>query len=376
MFFLPSLGGGGAEILAVRLASGLRCHGITPVLVVAKDAGEFKYLVPKDVEVVFLKTPNIRSSSLKMFFGLLSFVVNLNKIKPDILVPFLPLPSLFSLLSIKFARHKPAVIVSLHSKIITKKSGLSYRSVIFFLLKMINEANRIIVVSRGIKNELSELIPSLNSKINVIYNIGKPLPEQLVPNGEVSLSIDEIKCRKKFLACGRLVEAKDYPTLLKAFSIVLQEFDAELYILGDGPKRDQLIRLSQDLNIYSRVKFLGFVDNPFAYMMLADIFVLSSQWEGFGNVIVEAMSVGLPVISTKCPYGPEEIIKNGVNGILVEPSNAVDLAAAMVRLSNDSELREKFKKNGLLCCDNYSVSKISADYAEVFRDVFSNIDAK
>jgi glycosyltransferase involved in cell wall biosynthesis len=132
------------------------------------------------------------------------------------------------------------------------------------------------------------------------------------------------------LAVGRLTKAKDYPTLFRAFSLVRQVRPAKLLILGEGEERSNLERLAIELGIQNDVSMPGFVDNPFAFMAKASVFVLSSAWEGFGNVLVEALACGCPVVATDCRSGPREILDNGRYGRLVPVGDHEALAKAIL----------------------------------------------
>lgn len=122
---------------------------------------------------------------------------------------------------------------------------------------------------------------------------------------------------------------KNYTTLIKAFALVKKEVDARLVILGDGEERKKLELLVNELGINDSVSMPGFVDNPYAYMSRADVFVLPSLWEGFPNVLVEAMACNTPVIATDCPGGSAEILDNGKWGVLVINNNIDNLSEAI-----------------------------------------------
>lgn len=128
-------------------------------------------------------------------------------------------------------------------------------------------------------------------------------------------SIDPIYCREGntplIIAVGRLYLQKDYSTLIRALTELRKQRPSHLLILGEGNERESLERLIHDLNLEEDVVLAGFVNNPLAYMNRASLFVLSSKSEGFGNVLVEAMACGTPVVSTDCPSGPTEILENG-----------------------------------------------------------------
>ena len=132
------------------------------------------------------------------------------------------------------------------------------------------------------------------------------------------------------LGVGRLTQAKDFPTLIRAFALVRKKRAARLMILGEGEERPKLEALVRELGLEREVTLPGFVDNPYKYMKRAAVFVLSSKWEGFGNVLVEAMALGTPVVSTDCPSGPAEILENGRWGRLVPVGDVYALAEAII----------------------------------------------
>jgi len=139
--------------------------------------------------------------------------------------------------------------------------------------------------------------------------------------------------RPVFVTAGRLVAMKDHETLLRALAIHRKQWSSRLLILGSGPLRERLEALAGELELREAVDFLGFQENPLPYFRRADAFIMSSYSEGFGNVLVEAMACGTPVISTDCPHGPAEILDHGRYGMLVAPRSANALAAAMNRVA-------------------------------------------
>lgn len=146
------------------------------------------------------------------------------------------------------------------------------------------------------------------------------------------------------LAVGRLTAQKDYETLLKSFAKVRQRLCVRLIIFGDGPMRDQLEALVRSLAMEDDVLLPGFVDNPYAYMGRASVFVLSSVWETFGMVLVEALACGCPVVSTDCDYGPAEILENGRYGRLVPVKDVDEIAHALeasLQATHDRDLLQR-----------------------------------
>lgn len=132
------------------------------------------------------------------------------------------------------------------------------------------------------------------------------------------------------LAAGRLTRQKDFPTLLRAFALVRAKRPIRLVILGDGRQRQELEKLIAALDIADDVSMPGHAANPYAYMARADLFVLSSAWEGSPNVLTEALALGVPAVSTDCPSGPREILANGRYGPLVPVGDPRRLAEAII----------------------------------------------
>jgi len=132
------------------------------------------------------------------------------------------------------------------------------------------------------------------------------------------------------VGAGRLTREKDFPTLIRAFQQVRQQKECRLLILGEGPLRQELEQLVSELGVQDSVSLPGYAKNPFAYMKKAALFAFSSAWEGSGNVLIEAMALGIPVVSTDCPYGPAETLAGGKYGKLVAVGDHAGLAQAML----------------------------------------------
>jgi glycosyltransferase involved in cell wall biosynthesis len=228
-------------------------------------------------------------------------------------------------------------------------------------------ADSIVCVSRGVADDISMVIGKLPT-IKVIYNpvvdvekIKKLIDEPLeYPIGN-ELPI--------VLAVGRLTKAKDYPTMLKAFSLVLEEVSANLLIIGEGEERGKIEKTISDLDISKNVFLIGLQKNPFKYMAKADIFVLSSMLEGFPNVLVEAMACGTPVVSTDCQSGPNEIIQDGKNGFLVPVGDEKKLSEAIIKLLRNKEVRNEFSKKGRERAQYFSAAKSVEEFENLFKEI-------
>jgi glycosyltransferase involved in cell wall biosynthesis len=195
----------------------------------------------------------------------------------------------------------------------------------------------VVTVSKGVAEDLKSL--GLNSKnFKVIYNpmdiadIKKKAKED--PKHEWL----ENKSQPILLGVGRLTYQKDFAMLIKAFSKICKNTDARLIILGEGEERKNLQKLVNKLGLQDHVDMPGFVDNPYAYMSKAEVFVLSSRYEGFGNVLVEAMACGTPVVSTNCPVGPSEILDKGKYGKLVPVGDVEAMEKAIIETLHNLKL--------------------------------------
>lgn len=369
MFFLPQLGGGGAEMNAVRLASGLLDAGITPVYAVARGPGSYAELLPEGVEVIVLDTGGINSSTLRLIRAPGPLARLIDARRPDVLCPVMVTPALSALSALRRARHKPAAVLSIQNSLSVsheQEPALLDRIELQLIRGRFPALDGAIALSGGVAAELRRIVPALCDRVEVVPNIGLPLPAQMAE--AMTLDRPEAGPGCNLLACGRLTKQKDYPTLFRAFAH-LSGSDLRLNILGEGDLRQSLEQLAQDLGIADRVTFLGFQRDPFSHMRRADIFVLSSRWEGFGNVLVEAMAMGAPVVSTDCPHGPAEIIEDGQTGLLVPTEDAAALAAALQRLVDDPELRLRLGQAGQTRAQDFSATRIGAAYAQHFRAI-------
>jgi glycosyltransferase involved in cell wall biosynthesis len=197
----------------------------------------------------------------------------------------------------------------------------------------------------------------------------------VIPNG-IDSSIVQAKAREPgpplapsryFISVGRLTAQKDIGTLLLAFAVArslgLQD---DLVLAGDGELRASLEQLARDLNIVNHTHFLGHCPNPYPLIRRARALVLSSIWEGFAYVPIEAMALGVPVISTACPSGPVEILGNGEFGLLVPPRDPPQLAQPMLKLSTDNTLHAHLSGKSLERADQLSIGNMARQYRQTF----------
>jgi glycosyltransferase involved in cell wall biosynthesis len=173
--------------------------------------------------------------------------------------------------------------------------------------------------------------------------------------------------RKEILSMGRYSDEKGFDLLLEAWSLAACRLpDWSLCIVGEGKLHNQLMRQASKLGIEQSVTFAPFSNDPFTLFSECGIFVLSSRFEGLGLVLIEAMTCGAACISFDCPNGPREIIRNGIDGLLVPAERVQALADGLVRLGVDPELREKLGEAAQSVSTFYSEERVTASWHEVF----------
>lgn len=200
-----------------------------------------------------------------------------------------------------------------------KTAGLLYPS-----------ADGIIAISRGVAEDVARFAQLPEEMIRVIPNpvISPEIKKASMEPVDHPWLIDG--SGSVLLAAGRLTRQKDFSTLIRALAKIRESREARLIILGEGPKRAELEDLTRQLGLECVIDMPGFATNPYKFMAQADVFVLSSVWEGFGNVLAEAMSLGIPVVSTDCPSGPGEMLQQGSLSPLAGVGDPQDLARAVL----------------------------------------------
>jgi len=323
--YLPSLRGGGAERVMVTLANGFAARGFAVDLVLASAEGPYLKDVAQNVRVVDLRARRVLTS-------LPGLVRYLRRERPLAILSAMGHANVIAVLARKLSGTHPRLVVSEHSNFsVTAKHGdpRVARWMRRFMAWAYPLADGVVAVSQGVGDDLAPCIGLKPAAITVVYN---PIDTAAVAQrSREALSHPWLQPGEPpvVVAIGRLTPQKDFPTLLRAFARLRQTQNARLLILGEGELRPQLEALVAGLGLQDHARLPGFVDNPFAYLSRSALFVLSSAWEGFGNVLVEAMACGTPVVATACPSGPEEILENGRWGRLVPVGDERALAEAM-----------------------------------------------
>lgn len=327
-FFIGSFGGGGIERVTAHLAHGLVKSGIKIDLVLNRSESPHLWRMPSETRIFDLKQPRL-SLSLP---GLVQY---LRRERPSALLAADHYLNELALLAGHIAGVPTRIVVAEHnqlSKTAQNGSQMKARLAPLFARFLYPWADGIIAVSNGVAKDLASTASLPLNSIHTIYN---PVitPELFIsakePVEHPWFNSPEIPV---ILGVGKLEAQKDFPNLIQAFARVRQTRQARLVILGWGSDRPQLEALIQELGLQDDVDLPGYVQNPYAYMARSTVFALSSAWEGLPTVLIEAMALGIPVVSTDCESGPSEILAQGQYGYLTPVGNSEALADAILHV--------------------------------------------
>jgi len=361
LFVIISLVGGGAERVVANIITHLDKEKYDISLALFEKKGPNLSQIPEYVKVYDLRKKS-RYSFFKIIFNLGKLF---RRVRPNIVMSFLSYTNIVAIMAKFISRCEFNLVTSVRTYLSLATSNSRLGRIRYFLYKFLfNYADSIVVPSAGVKKDLERTFNIIQRKIKIIYN---PMDlEKINILKEEEIKDLRIKEKSFLLTVGRLTKQKGHPYLFRAYSKIYKEIDEKLLILGTGEDEEKLKSLVNQLGIQERVLFLGFQKNPYKFMNRASLFVLSSLWEGFPNVLLEAMACGVPVISTDCPSGPGEIITNSINGILVSSGNEKALAEAMLSLLKDENLRKKFSKENKKRVEDFRIEKILPKYEELF----------
>ncbi|MBV6624294.1 MAG: glycosyltransferase [Rivularia sp. (in: Bacteria)] len=326
--FLRCLYGGGAERILLNLARCFVEQELKVDMVLAKAEGSLLKQLPAEIRLIDLKAQSKLGTIPKL-------VQYLRREEPKSMLAALHYPCEIALLAKRIAGVSTRVVVSERNHLSLEAKRIPQLSVRLTPLAarlLYPWADGIVAISQGVGKDLANVTRLPLERIDTIYNpiltpevfakAKEPVDHPWFQPGEPPVII----------AVGRLYPQKDYPTLLRAFARVHQVQPCRLVILGEGPEKDNIKDLICELGLQEDVAMLGFVDNPHAYMAHSAVFVLSSAWEGFGNVVAEALAVGTPVVSTNCHSGPAEILADGKYGELTPVGEPDAMAGAILKV--------------------------------------------
>jgi len=362
MLVSGTLGRGGAQRQSSYLVKLLDEEKFEPVLCLFRKTGSYLEDIPRNTPIYDLGARG-RFNTPRLVWRLRKVI---QKERPDIVFSMLWRSNLISFLADKAIRGiQPRLVLSIRNDL------RAYSKFALLTIKYIYSwADIVVVNSEGVGEEVIENTAIPSSSIRVIPNgvditYVKALAAAPVRHDWFGKGVPVL------ISVASLNRKKGYPYLIKAFNLVNKAIPCYLLILGDGPERRSLEKLAFDLGIRKRVAFLGFQSNPFKYMARATLFVLASLWEGLPNVVLEAMSIGTPVVATEVPCGgTAEIIEDGVNGFLVPVADPETLAGKIVELLKRPELRGKFSEEGMKTVgEKFSVENMVREFEQVFLEV-------
>ena len=376
----PTLAGGGAERKALLIAAGLLERGHDVDIVLQRLVCHYPSEVPAKVRLLFQSkcsdaktqsnlgrvaaTPQplvaapipwkvryprtalvsrLQRKQIPLLVGTrpprwaASIATYLDRERPSALLAMNVLAVAATTLATSIAQNPPRVVATLHDVFRTRRLLHRARSSYPF-------AEAAVGVSHGVAAQLKEIPGMSREQVHTIYNpVVSPdlVRKAREPTGHPWLDEPTVPV---VLAIGRLKKVKDFSTLLAAFARLVSCRSARLVVLGEGILRNSLLSLAKKLRITENVDFPGFVENPYAFLARADLFVLSSRNEALPTVLIEAMACGCPVVCTDCHFGPREILENGRYGALVPVGDPEAMAAAMARTLDEPPQRAALRK--------------------------------
>lgn len=373
--YIPTLAGGGAEQSMLRLAEALAARGHTVDLLVNRRAGAYAERVPQRVRLVEIarhsklrgrldalraypadantllrpvllaRTPIM---TLRYLPGLAEY---LSRAQPSVLVSALFYANLLAIWARRLARVDTRLIATEHNNLSrriaqgrTRRAEYArWRYLPALLSRTYSRTDAIVAVSEGVADDLSAITQLDRTAVHTIHN-----PVVFPELRERARQADAhpwfaADAPPVVLAAGRLEAQKNFALLLNAFAKVRRQRSLRLMILGEGSQRNTLSRQAERLGVAADIELRGWVDNPYAAMSRAAAFVLSSGWEGLGNVLIEAMACGCPVIATDCPSGPSEILNHGEYGRLIPMNDVAALAQALDETLNTPPAADRLR---------------------------------
>jgi glycosyltransferase involved in cell wall biosynthesis len=369
VIFTSSLSNGGAEKHAVRVANHLDPARFRVTVAVARGGGAYEADLASRVRLHVLPTGTHRSSTLRLARAVLPLRRLLRAERPDVLCSVMDHANVAALAAVRGLRHPPATVACVQNSPAAKyRAGGPLAAAMTGMIRhLYPRADAVVALSRGVGGEVAAMVPAAAPRIRVIYNAG--VDEALFQGAAEAVPGGTAGEGPLLVACGRLTRQKGYDVMLDALARVRRRVPARLWIVGDGEDRQALEARAGGLGLADAVRFCGFQRNPFAFMAAADLFVLSSRWEGFANVVAEAMACGAPVVAADCPHGPGEIIQDGVNGLLARTGDAESLADAVLRMLEDPALRTRLAAAGRVRSERFHADRVAAEYGALFAEL-------
>jgi glycosyltransferase involved in cell wall biosynthesis len=359
---LANVGGGGAERVSANLARGFADRGYAVEMVLFQATGVNLALLPPAVRVVDLHVRNaIR--------GILPLRRYLRAARPTFLISALDHVNISALCARRLTRVKTRVIAtvhSTHSQIPLLPHDRKYFLMRWAMKMTYPSADAIVCVSKCVAHDLQEVFHFPREKVRYLYN--PVMTRDILEKAEETVNHPWLgdMSRPLILGIGNLRPEKDYVTLIKAFALLRQKCNCRLLILGEGAERSALEQLIHRLKLTQDVQMPGFAENPYAYLKRCSLFVLSSAREALPTVLIEALGLGVPVVSTDCLCGPREILQGGKYGRMVPVNDPPALAEAM-----EATLQQPHRPAGREAVRPFTMDSAVNAYLEMMEELLA-----
>lgn len=347
--FMADVMGGGAERMTVAIANGMAERGMSVELVLAAAQGPYLSEVAKSVQLVDLGVGAVSKAVLPL-------ARHLRRSRPDVLLTTLPHTNVVAVAAARLSgANVPTVVREAITPRRGSRQGASFMSRLSHLLAPLTYrlSAGAIAVSDGVKDAMVDVLGVPPEKIAALYNpiVTPELFEKAAEDpGHPWFAPGQPPV---VLGVGSLSARKDFRTLIQAFA-TLDHPDARLVILGEGPERPALEAQVEELGLSERAALPGFAPNPFAYMSRAAVYVMSSRLEGLPGTLVQALACGCPAVSTDCPSGPREVLRDGEVGPLVPVGDA----AAMSRAMAETMARPPEREHLVAAVERYDAGRV------------------
>ena len=357
-FLINDLNAGGAERATVSLANYFSQHGVETEVITFKDTESF-YPLDENVNHLHLGFDEIELSlSLKRIFGAVKRMLRIRS--------FIKKRNLDVLIGMSFAMTWYTVVATIFTK--TKSVGTERNNPYKY------KATKINTFLRKFFYKFCNGYIFQTKKASLFFTDKLRKNDTVIPNAIFNESIYKLtppENREKLIcAVGRLNKQKRFDILIDAFDSISSKIpDYKMIIFGEGELRNELEKKVSDLKLKEKVFLPG--TNPEAVKIVnrASVFVLSSDLEGMPNVLMEAMAMGVPCVSTRCDMGPEELIENNVNGILVDVGSTQQIADSILNIIENDDLAAKLSTNARKLLDTHSIKKISERWLEFLKQL-------
>lgn len=342
VFVISSLTSGGAERVLTTLANYWSEKGwdVTILAILSHDKNFYK--LHKNIKLISLdmRYKNSLLNTLWYLYGIRKIVKRVN---PNYVVSFISGMNIFTLISLIGLKKKIVISERNYFDVLKSKLWRRLRRITYPL------TNGLVVLSEDDYNHYTYV---KNKKI--IFN---PLKIENLLDCKFELK------EKLIIAVGTLTQQKGFDRLIRSLADI-EMLDWRVEIIGEGPKREELTALIKELNLEKTIFLIGRKSNIYDYYQKASIFVLSSHWEGFPNVLSEAMAHGCSCIAFNCKTGPSSIIEHEKNGYLVEDGNTEELQSRIVEVMKSRDLRQKFFVNALTIREKLKVDIIVREWED------------